>query len=116
MDGKNGKNDDYVICHVSDTVFKKTSTISGGGTNPSWNGGQGEELLFEEDAAHIGGHIRLECMDDDSDQVVKKTVEVKADDFIGAAELHFDNAPVKTMNFVLKTRNSVSKTRNLYSN
>ena len=34
-------------------------------------------------------------MDDDSDEVVKKTGKVKADDYIGAGDLHFDNAPVR---------------------
>ena len=42
------------------------------------------------------GEIRLDCMDDDSDEVLKATGEVKADDFIGAAEMSFTNAPVGT--------------------
>jgi hypothetical protein len=79
------KNDPYVICRVSDDVFKRTKTIGEGGKNPRWNDGKGEELLFEVDAAETAGKIRLECMDDDADEIVKKTKEVKDDDFIGAA-------------------------------
>jgi hypothetical protein len=47
--------------------------------------GKGEELIFEVDAAETAGKIKLECMDDDSDEIVKKTGEKKEDDFIGAA-------------------------------
>jgi hypothetical protein len=47
--------------------------------------GKGEELIFEVDAAETAGKIKLECMDDDSDEIVKKTGEKKVDDFIGAA-------------------------------
>ena len=39
--------------------------------------------------------VSQEVMDDDSDEVVKKTGKVKADDYIGAGDLHFDNAPVR---------------------
>jgi hypothetical protein len=35
--------------------------------------------------------IRIELMDDDSEETTGETA--KEDDFIGAAELHFDNAP-----------------------
>ena len=47
LDGWGNKNDAYVICRVSETVFKQTATVDEGGKNPSWNGGKGEELLFE---------------------------------------------------------------------
>ena len=80
------KNDAYVTCRVSD-VFKRTTTIPEGGENPRWNGGEGEELLFEVDAAETAGRICFECKDDDSDEVVKKTGEIKEDDFIGTAVL-----------------------------
>eukprot|EP01046_Picozoa_sp_COSAG06_P084757 COSAG06_NODE_31530_length_520_cov_0.733967_1_plen_42_part_10 len=39
--------------------------------------GKGEELIFEVDAAETAGKIKLECMDDDSDEIVKKTGEKK---------------------------------------
>ena len=59
----------------------------------------GEDLAFVMDAAVIcngetAGEIRLDCMDDNSDEIVKATGEVKADDFIGAAVMSFMNAPV----------------------
>ena len=79
------KNDAYVICRVSDDVFKRTETIDEGGSNPTWNEGKGEEMLFEVDAAETAGMIRLECMDDDSDEIVKKTGDTKEDDLIGLA-------------------------------
>lgn len=79
------KTDAYVICRVSEDVFQRTKTIDEGGSNPVWNGGKGEEMLFEVDAAETAGKIRLECMDDDSDEIVKKTGEVKEDEFIGCA-------------------------------
>lgn len=79
------KNDAYVICRVSDDVFKRTETIDEGGRNPTWNEGKGEEMLFEVDAAETAGMIRLECMDNDSDEIVKKTGDTKEDDLIGLA-------------------------------
>ena len=70
---------------MSEDVSKRTETIDEGGSNPTWNEGKGEEMLFEVDAAETAGMIRLECMDDDSDEIVKKTGDTKEDDLIGLA-------------------------------
>lgn len=91
MDGRWGKNDVYAIVRVSPTVFQKTTTIDESGATPVWNNGEGEDLLFEIDAADTAGMVRVEIMDDDSDEKGKE--DHTQDDFIGAAELHFDNAP-----------------------
>jgi hypothetical protein len=77
------KSDAYVICRVSKDVFQRSKTIDEGGSNPTWNGGKGEEMVFEVDAAETAGKIRLECMDDGTDEIVKKTGEIKEDEFIG---------------------------------
>jgi hypothetical protein len=106
------KNDVYVVVRIGagETLSKRTRTIDEGGANPVWSnedggagGGEGEALVFEVDAAEIcntttdpptAGEIRLDCMDDDSDEIIKATGEVKADDFIGATQMSFVNSPV----------------------
>ena len=51
--------------------------------------------------------VPQEVMDDDSDEVVKKTGKVKADDYIGAGDLRFDNAPVRCHGAATCRRGSV---------
>jgi len=38
LEGWGKKNDAYVICRVSDDLFKRTKTVDEGGKNPTWNG------------------------------------------------------------------------------
>ena len=40
LEGWGKKNDAYVICRVSDDLFKRTKTVDEGGKNPTWNGTQ----------------------------------------------------------------------------
>lgn len=77
----------YAVVEVSPTASRRTSVTLNSGSEPRWNDGNGEELLFDIGPDETTGTIIVTMMNAGS-------VAGNGDDFIGHAELSFANAPM----------------------